>query len=135
MAARPLIITRYNSKQSVVSSSGFSFNVAYTFSKLIDNGSEIFSLGSTATLQNASVPAIGIAANTGSTRRRPGNLGRNTERGPGLKNCDVNIVKNTRINERFNLEFRAEFYNIFNTPMDGKVSVSPFCALAGRANH
>jgi hypothetical protein len=69
---------------------------------------------------------IGIAANTGTTRRRPGNLGRNTERGPGLKNWDVNIIKNTRISERLNLEFRSEFYNIFNTPMYGKVSVSPF---------
>jgi hypothetical protein len=224
-------------------SSGFAFSGAYTFSKLIDNASEIFTFGGTSTLQNASEPAmfgglqvdkgisffdrthravfiygyelpfskqqegvlghalggwqiagittyesgvpysvlngqdadgiagatydrpnfnpqgqpgvrakpdptsptgyvnpdnnnaaidprearyIGIAANTSSTHRPPGNLGRNTERGPGLKNWDLNVIKNTRINERFSLEFRSEFYNIFNTPMYGKVSVSPF---------
>jgi outer membrane receptor protein involved in Fe transport len=222
---------------------GFAASGSYTFSKLLDNGSDIFSLGGTASLQNASVPAmfggsridkgisfydrthrlvftysyevpflksqrgplgrvlggwqiaglttyesgvpysvldgqdadglgganydrpnfnplgqpgvravpsaksptgyvnpdknnapidpqqaryIGIAANTGNTRRPPGSLGRNTERGPGLRNWDANIIKNTRISERFNLEFRAEFFDVFNTPMHGKVSVSPF---------
>lgn len=69
---------------------------------------------------------IGIAANDGTRRTPPGNLGRNTERGPGLKNWDVNIIKNFRIAERVRLEFRTEFFNIWNTPMYGKVSVSPF---------
>src|SRR6185295_8696158 len=69
---------------------------------------------------------IGIAANDGLRRTPAGNLGRNTERGPGLKNWDVNIVKNTKIDERFTLEYRAEFYNIWNTPMYGTISVSPF---------
>ena len=227
---------------------GFAASGSYTFSKLIDNGSEIFTLGGTATLQNASVPAmfggshidkglsfydrthrlvftysyelpfwksqsgplgrvlggwqiaglttyesgfpysvldgqdadglgganydrpnfnpfgqpgvravpntasptgyvnpdrnnapidpqqagyIGIANNTGNTRRPPGNLGRNTERGPGLKNWDASIIKNTRISERFNLEFRGEFFNVFNTPMYGRVSVSPFAPPQG----
>ncbi len=222
---------------------GFGFTSAYTFSKVIDNASEIFSYGNTSTLQNASVPSffgglqldkgigffdhthrlvfsyiyeipfmkaqkgpagrilggwqlagvttfesgvpytvvngqdadglggstydrpnfnpggqpgvravpnassptgyvnpdnknlpidpsqaryIGIAANDGSRRTAPGNLGRNTERGPGLKNWDVNITKNIKVNERFYFEFRTEFYNIWNTPMYGKVSVSPF---------
>lgn len=69
---------------------------------------------------------IGIAANAGQNAAAPGNLGRNTERGPGLKNWDVNISKNTRLTERFSLELRGEFYNIWNTPMFGTVSVSPF---------
>jgi hypothetical protein len=72
---------------------------------------------------------IGIAANRGTNgafRTAPGNLGRNTERGPGLKNWDVNVLKNTKLTERFNLEFRTEFFNIFNTPQYGTVSVSPF---------
>jgi len=225
---------------------GFTFTTAYTYSKVIDNGSEIFSYGNTSTLQNSSVPAffgglqidrglaftdrthrlvftylyelpfrksqsgvlghvvggwqlsgvtsyesgvpysvvngqdadglggssfdrpdfnpagrpgvravpdsrsptgyinpdnngapidrnearyIGVGANRGNggiARTAPGNLGRNTERGPGLKNWDVNIVKNTNITERIRLEFRTEFFNIWNTPMYGKVSVSPF---------
>jgi hypothetical protein len=43
-----------------------------------------------------------------------------------LKNWDVNIVKNIKIRERARMEFRTEFFNIWNTPMYGKVSVSPF---------
>ena len=54
--------------------------------------------------------------------------GRNTEHGPGLKNWDVNLVKTTKIGERFSLELRGEFFNIWNTPMYGTVSVSPFGA-------
>jgi hypothetical protein len=69
---------------------------------------------------------IGIAANNGVRRSNPGNLGRNTERGPGLKNWDVNIVKNIAVAEGVRIEFRSEFFNIWNTPMYGKVSVSPF---------
>jgi Carboxypeptidase regulatory-like domain len=34
--------------------------------------------------------------------------------GPGLNNWDFALLKNTRITERFNLQFRAEFFNIFN---------------------
>ncbi|MEO8126582.1 MAG: hypothetical protein ABI822_05775, partial [Bryobacteraceae bacterium] len=69
---------------------------------------------------------IGLPANDGKKRSPGGNLGRNTERAPGLKNWDVNAIKNIRLTERFQLQFRAEFYNIFNTPQYGTVSVSPF---------
>ncbi|MEZ5355420.1 MAG: hypothetical protein R2762_22515 [Bryobacteraceae bacterium] len=37
-------------------------------------------------------------------------------RGPGRVNFDTSILKNTRFRERYNLQFRAEFYNISNTP-------------------
>jgi hypothetical protein len=69
---------------------------------------------------------IGLPANDGKKRTRTGNLGRNTLRGPGLKNWDLNAIKNIRISERFQLQFRAEFYNVFNTPQYGVVSASPF---------
>src|SRR3984957_797626 len=46
----------------------------------------------------------------------PGNLGRNRFVGPGYKNFDMVIAKNTKISERFRLEFRSEFYNVFNHP-------------------
>jgi hypothetical protein len=227
---------------------GFTMTAAYTFSKVIDNGSEIFSYGNTATTQNASVPAlygglqidrsvgsfdrpqrfvftylyelpffksqngllghlaggwqlagvttfesgnpytvangadadglggsgfdrpnfnpsgragvravpsqtsptgyinpdannapinpaearyIAVIGNTGLVRTAPGNLGRNTERSPGLKNWDVNIAKTVKLTEQFKLEFRTEFFNIWNTPMYGKVSVSPFSPSQG----
>jgi Carboxypeptidase regulatory-like domain len=46
-----------------------------------------------------------------------GNLGRNTLIGPGLEKVDFSVFKNNyikRISESFNLQFRAEFFNILN---------------------
>jgi len=43
-----------------------------------------------------------------------GNSSRRFFHGPGINNFDMALLKNTQINERFNLQFRAEFYNIFN---------------------
>jgi len=46
-----------------------------------------------------------------------GNLGRNVLRGPHFASTDVSLVKRTaihKISEVFNVEFRAEFFNVFN---------------------
>ncbi|MGH9354835.1 MAG: carboxypeptidase regulatory-like domain-containing protein, partial [Terriglobia bacterium] len=46
-----------------------------------------------------------------------GNLGRNVLIGPGISNLDFSVIKNTRvrmISENFDLQFRAEFFNILN---------------------
>ena len=45
---------------------------------------------------------------------QPGSLGRNTFYGPSFTNFDFSVLKNTRITERTNLQFRAEFFNLFN---------------------
>jgi hypothetical protein len=48
-----------------------------------------------------------------------GNLGRNSIIGPGLINVDYSMVKNTKIpkiSESFNVQFRAEFFNVLNHP-------------------
>jgi hypothetical protein len=45
-----------------------------------------------------------------------GTLGRNTVIGPDQRRVDVNVSKLTRLTERFSLEFRAEAYNVSNTP-------------------
>jgi hypothetical protein len=48
-----------------------------------------------------------------------GNSGRNRVVGPGLFNFDLAAVKNTKIekiSETFNVQFRAEFFNILNHP-------------------
>jgi len=37
-------------------------------------------------------------------------------RGPGRVNFDMSFFKNTRFRERYNVQLRAEFYNISNTP-------------------
>jgi hypothetical protein len=45
-----------------------------------------------------------------------GNAARNIIDGPGLRNLDFSMMKDTRIREGQNLEFRAEFFNLSNTP-------------------
>jgi hypothetical protein len=45
-----------------------------------------------------------------------GDLGRNTVYGPGFTNVDFSLLKNTKLGEKRNLEFRAEFFNIPNHP-------------------
>ncbi len=62
---------------------------------------------------------------------RVGTLGRNTELSPGTSNFNFNILKRTRISESTSIEFRTEFYNIFNHPQYTQGSVSPFSPLGG----
>ena len=48
-----------------------------------------------------------------------GNSGRNSLVGPGLTNLDFMVFKNNyvrRISESFNVQFRAEFFNILKSP-------------------
>ncbi len=45
-----------------------------------------------------------------------GNAGRNILDGPGFQNVNASLLKNTRLTERVNLQFRAEAFNLFNHP-------------------
>jgi hypothetical protein len=45
-----------------------------------------------------------------------GNSSRNPVRGPGLQDADLMLGKTFRIKERVNFEFRAEAFNVSNTP-------------------
>jgi Carboxypeptidase regulatory-like domain/TonB dependent receptor-like, beta-barrel len=45
-----------------------------------------------------------------------GNAGRNILDGPGFQNVNASLMKNTALSERFNLQFRAEVFNLFNHP-------------------
>jgi hypothetical protein len=67
--------------------------------------------------------ACGGAALCGSIFPSPGlqegNLGRNTFHGPGFANTDFSVIKNLKIpwfigGEGANLQFRTEFFNVFN---------------------
>lgn len=49
----------------------------------------------------------------------PGTLGRNAIVGPHFLNTDFSVTKDTHITERFNLQFRAEMFDIFNHPNFG----------------
>jgi hypothetical protein len=46
----------------------------------------------------------------------PGNVRRNTFYGPAYKNFDMVLAKSTKLSERFSVDFRSEYYNIFNHP-------------------
>ena len=65
-----------------------------------------------------SIP-IGVPGGTGPNQGRFGTLGRDTFRGPGFHQFDIALIKNTPFGHRGNaewgiLQFRAEFFNIFN---------------------
>ncbi len=65
-----------------------------------------------------SIP-INVPGGTGPNHGRFGTLGRNTFRGPGFHNFDVALIKDTPFGRRGNaelgtIEFRAEFFNVFN---------------------
>jgi hypothetical protein len=65
-----------------------------------------------------SIP-INLPGGTGPNQGRFGTLGRNTFRGPGFHNFDVALIKDTPFGRRGNaelgtIEFRAEFFDVFN---------------------
>jgi hypothetical protein len=43
-----------------------------------------------------------------------GNAGRNILQGPGLVETDISLTKKLSLSERLNLQFRSEFFNVFN---------------------
>jgi hypothetical protein len=45
-----------------------------------------------------------------------GDSGRNILEGPGTKDIDFSVFKTVRLHEASNLQLRAEFFNLFNTP-------------------
>ena len=45
---------------------------------------------------------------------RFGSLGRNVVIGPRFDNVDFSIIKNTHLGESVNVQFRAEFFDVFN---------------------
>ena len=65
--------------------------------------------------------------------RTYGSLPRNAFRGPGRTNLDLAIAKMTPIfRERLNMEFRAEFFNIFNSAQFANPSTNISSSLFGQ---
>ena len=66
-----------------------------------------------------SIP-VNVAGGTGPNQGRFGTLGRDTFRGPAFYDFDISLVKDTPIGKRksgselINVQFRSEFFNIFN---------------------
>ena len=61
-----------------------------------------------------------------------GNLGRNTITGPGLYNVDASLVKTFKPNERMNVQFRAEAFNLFD---QAHFYAPGFSVFSGSAGH
>ncbi|MBM3757022.1 MAG: hypothetical protein FJW38_23940 [Acidobacteria bacterium] len=73
------------------------------------------------------------------TAARFGNSGWNQLRGPGMNNVDLSIYRAFKLTERLNAQFRAEMFNISNTPHfsnpNGDVSnAANFGRITGIAN-
>jgi len=68
-----------------------------------------------ATVMGLPDSAFGVSA---AVQGLSANTGRNAFEGPGLVNFDFSILKNTYLGagERVNLQFRVEFFNLFNHP-------------------
>ncbi|MBI4454892.1 MAG: TonB-dependent receptor [Acidobacteria bacterium] len=60
-----------------------------------------------------------------------GNLGRNTITGPGLATFDFSLVKNVHMTETRYVQFRAEFFNLFNQANFGLPNVTVFNDASG----
>src|SRR6476660_8681648 len=61
----------------------------------------------------------------------PGTLGRNALTGPDFINTDFSVLKDTKITERFNLQFRAEMFDVFNHPNFGNPVLTTTSAAFG----
>jgi hypothetical protein len=65
-------------------------------------------------------PGTAMWFNTAAFQAAPqftlGTSSRNPVRGPGYRNMDLAFIKLTKLAERVNMEFRAEFFNFTNTP-------------------
>jgi hypothetical protein len=86
-----------------------------------------------------SIP-INVPGGTGPNQGRFGTLGRNTFRGPAYYDYDFSLVKDTAMGRRgsgadlTNLQFRAEFFNLFNIVNMGLPSNTIFGSGFGEIN-
>jgi hypothetical protein len=80
----------------------------------------------TADLVNPNVRRLGFVGSDGTffdttafarpTGARFGNVGRNSMRGPGTVNTDLSLYRTFKVTEKLNVQFRAESFNLSNTP-------------------
>jgi hypothetical protein len=61
-----------------------------------------------------------------------GNLGKGTVTAPGLATVDFSVSKNFEFTEANRLQFRAEFFNLFNRPNFGAPDTTPWTGGGGR---
>lgn len=69
---------------------------------------------------------------TGQRIHVEGNAARNSIEQPGINNWDMGVVKNTRVGERANVQFRCEMFNAWNHTQFGTASLNLASANFGR---
>jgi hypothetical protein len=83
------------------------------------NRQDYFGMGAANASTYFNIP-IHIAGGTGPNQGRFGTLGRNTFRGPAYYDFDFSLIKDTPVGSRssggelFDVQFRSEFFNLFN---------------------
>jgi hypothetical protein len=83
------------------------------------NRQDYFGMGAANASTYFNIP-VHIAGGTGPNQGRFGTLGRDTFRGPAYYDCDFAMIKDTPFGrrssgvERIDLQFRGEFFNLFN---------------------
>ena len=73
-----------------------------------------FAFRSPVVLPGQLIPSSNGIATAGARGTDWGNVGRNVLRGPGQTNVDFSVIRRFPITETKNIEFRAEFFNLFN---------------------
>ena len=112
-------------------SAGQPFNVNYLFEGDFNGSGEFFgrpdlvgnpfagrsSPGAFLNLSAFAVPcAVDASGNCIPGTQHFGNVGRNAFVGPSYKNLDFSLSKDNKLTERVNMQFRVNFYNLFNHP-------------------
>ena len=73
-----------------------------------------FAFRSPVVLPGQLIPSSNGMATAGARGTDWGDVGRNVLRGPGQTNVDFSVIRRFPITETKNIEFRAEFFNLFN---------------------
>jgi hypothetical protein len=106
------IFAAYNGTLFTVGSSGASLNAPGNAQTADQVKTEVVKLGDI----GSNVPFYDPTAFRPVTEVRYGTSGRNLLRGPGLINLNLDATRTFPLTERFRLQFRAEAFNVSNTP-------------------
>jgi len=129
------IFSAYQGRQYTLSSSGASLNMPggniQTPDQVKDTIEKLGYVGDDGTFFDTSAFAR-------VTEVRFGTVGRNTMRGPGVVNMDVSLFRSFKLTEQLDMQFRAETFNVSNTPHfanpNGNVNSSNFGRVLSVAN-
>jgi hypothetical protein len=109
------IFSSFQGRQFTVTASGSSLNMPgnqQTADQVKETVEKLGNVGDDGTFFDTS-------AFTPVTEVRFGTVGRNTMRGPGVVNMDLGLFRTFKLTEKLNLQFRAEAFNMSNTPHFG----------------